>query len=93
MIQSFSCKETRKIFLGERSKKLPSTMQETARRKLKMLDAAAYLNDLRQPPGNRLETLRGNRVGQHSLRVNDQWRLCFRWTKDGPTEAAITDDH
>jgi len=68
-------------------------MQRIANRKLLILDAAATLNDLRVPPGNRLEQLRGGRAGQHSIRVNDQWRICFTWTAAGPTNVQITDYH
>lgn len=93
MIQSFACKETAKIFAGERSKKLAHDMQDPARRKLKILDAASDLNDLRVPPGNRLETLCGDRAGQHSIRVNQQWRICFRWSVDGLSDVQIADYH
>jgi proteic killer suppression protein len=93
MIQSFACKETAKVFAGERSKKLAHDMQDAARRKLKILDAASDLNDLRVPPGNRLETLRGDRAGQHSIRITQQWRVCFRWSVDGPSDVQIADYH
>jgi proteic killer suppression protein len=68
-------------------------LQRTALRKLTMLDAAEVLDDLRVPPGNKLEALKGDRKGQHSIRVNDQWRICFRWTKGGPERVEITDYH
>lgn len=93
MIQSFSCKETERVFAGVRSKRLAGDMQETAFRKLAQLDQAQSLQDLRVPPGNRLEALRGDRAGQHSIRINQQWRVCFRWTKDGPAEVEIADYH
>jgi len=93
MIQGFACRETARVFAGERSRKLAGDMQETARRKLKMMDAAARLEDLRIPPGNRLEALRGNRAGQYSIRINQQWRVCFRWTEKGPADVEIADYH
>jgi proteic killer suppression protein len=70
-----------------------SGVEKQAQRKLDMLQAARDLNDLRSPPGNRLEALAGNRQGQHSIRVNDQWRICFRWTKEGPADVEIVDYH
>jgi len=93
MIQSFACKETIKVFAGERSKRLAGEMQAIAFRKLAQIDQAQCLNDLRVPPGNRLEALRGGRAGRHSIRINQQWRVCFRWTKDGPAEVEIADYH
>jgi len=93
MIQSFSCKKTEKIFEGQRSKRLAGDMQETAFRKLAQLDQAQSINDLRMPPGNRLESLRGDRDGQYSMRINQQWRVCFRWTKEGPAGVEIADYH
>ena len=93
MIQSFSCKQTERIFKGMRSARLAGNMQETGFRKLAQLDQAHRLNDLRVPPGNRLETLRDDRAGQYSIRVNQQWRVCFRWTKDGPADVEIADYH
>ncbi len=93
MIQCFACRETARVFAGERSRKLAGDMQETARRKLIMMDAAARLEDLRIPPGNRLEALRGNRAGQYSIRINQQWRVCFRWTEKGPADVEIADYH
>jgi toxin HigB-1 len=93
VILTFSCKETVKIFAGERSKRLAHDMQVAAFRKLAQLDGAKVLDDLRAPPGNRLEALRGDRAGQHSIRINQQWRICFRWTKDGPEEVEIADYH
>lgn len=70
-----------------------SDLQRMANRKLLIIDAAEALNDLRVPPGNRLEQLRGNRAGQHSIRINDQWRICFTWTAAGPADVEITDYH
>ncbi len=82
MIESFRCTETEKIFKGIQSKELPPDIQRTARRKLVYLDEAEELSDLIAPPGNRLEQLHGHRKGQYSIRINDQWRICFNW-KDG----------
>lgn len=79
MIASFNCDETKAIFDGERSRKLPPDIQNTARRKLKYLHHARTLQDLRSPPGNRLEALQGDRKGQHSIRINTKWRVCFVW--------------
>ena len=77
MITSFRCRETEKIFRGKFSATLPQTIQKTAARKLEIIDAARDLEDLRIPPGNRLEALSGDRRGQHSIRINEQWRVCF----------------
>jgi proteic killer suppression protein len=93
MIKSFVDKETEKVFNGEFSKKLPTDIQMTARRKLIYLDEADGLLDLRAPPGNRLEALKGNRIGQHSIRINDQWRICFRWKQPDAYDVEITDYH
>ena len=93
MIRSFRSSETEKIFRRERSRKLPADIQRPALRKLAMLDAAETLSDLRVPPGNRLEKLTGDRVGQYSIRINQQWRICFRWTGAGPEDVEITDYH
>ena len=79
MIESFACAETERVFRGQVSRRLPTDIQRTARRKLLQLDAVTQLRDLAVPPGNRLEALKGGRAGQHSIRVNDQWRICFRW--------------
>jgi toxin HigB-1 len=93
MIRSFRDPETGKIYGRQRSRKLPSDIQQIALRKLRMLNNAVNLNDLRIPPANRLEKLSGDRVGQHSIRINDQWRLCFEW-KDGDAYGVeITDYH
>ena len=75
------------------SRKLPGDIQKSALRKLMMLDAAEELDDLKVPPGNRLEALRGDRKGLHSIRINDQWRICFRWTAQGPQDVEIVDYH
>ena len=82
MIRSFKCKDTERIWHGQVSRRFPRDIQDRALRKLRQLDASASLDDLRNPPGNRLEALRGQRSDQMSIRVNDQWRLCFEW-KDG----------
>lgn len=92
MIQSFKSADTRDLHEGQRVKRFIS-IETVARRKLAMLNAAATLGFLRVPPGNRLEALKGNRVGQHSIRINDQWRLCFVWTPRGPKGVEIVDYH
>lgn len=92
MIQSFRCVETQGIFGGRASKRFQA-VQAVAERKLLLLDAAAQLLDLASPPGNRLEALKGNRAGQHSIRINDQFRICFRWTEAGPADVEIVDYH
>ena len=93
MIKSFRDKESGKIFSRQLSGKLPQNIQRVARKKLLILDAAMELNDLRIPPGNRLEALKGNRKGQHSIRVNDQWRICFVWSDGDAYDVEITDYH
>ncbi len=93
MIQSFADAETEKIFRGFVSRRLPQNLQGVMHRKLVMIHAAAKLEDLRVPPGNRLEALKGDRKGQHSIRVNQQWRICFRWTESGPAQVGILDYH
>ena len=93
MIESFACKETEKIFRGTVSRKLPRDIQRTARRKLLYLHDADDLNDLLAPPGNRLEKLRGDRTGQYSIRINDQWRICFRWQNGHAVDVEIVDYH
>jgi proteic killer suppression protein len=92
MIQSFRCKETQRLFETGRSRKF-SSIAKVATRKLAQLDAAETLAFLASPPGNRLEALIGNRQGQHSIRINDQWRVCFRWTEAGPKDIEIVDYH
>lgn len=81
------------IWTGRRSRKVPSEIQSVALRKLRMLNQARVLTDLRVPPGNRLEALKGARLGQHSIRINDQWRICFVWTEGGPDSVEIVDYH
>lgn len=95
MILSFADKETEKIWRGERSRRLPFDIQDVALRKLRLLHAAKLPGDLRIPPGNRLEALKGERKGQWSIRINDQWRICFRWSADqgGPSDVEIVDYH
>jgi len=92
VIKSFRCKDTEAMFGGTRVARF-ANIQTIAMRKLAMLNQAARLNDLRVPPGNRLEALRGNRAGQHSVRVNDQFRVCFRWAESGPEDVEIVDYH
>lgn len=93
MIENFADPETEKIFNGIVSRKLPATIQKTARRKLLYLHDAQDLQDLLAPPGNRLEKLSGDRVGQHSIRINDQWRICFKWNNGRVREVEIVDYH
>ena len=93
MIKSFRNKETEKIFNRLLSSKLPQKIQPIARKKLVILDAALELNDLRIPPGNRLEALKGNRKGQHGIRINNQWRICFKWSDGDAYDVDITDYH
>jgi toxin HigB-1 len=93
VLQSFGNKDTERIWRRERSRKLDQPTQRTALRKLLIMDAAETLDDLRVPPGNRLEKLRGDRRGQHSIRINQQWRICFRWTAAGPEDVEIVDYH
>jgi toxin HigB-1 len=93
MIQSFADQETALIWSGRRSRRLPFDMQAAALRKLRLLNQARALGDLRVPPGNRLEALKGERAGQYSIRVNDQWRICFAWREGGPADVQIVDYH
>ena len=93
MIISFKCKEIEKIFNGKFSSRLPQTIQRLAARKLDFLDGAADLDDLRSPPGNRLETLKYDRTGQHSISINEQWRLCFVWRDNNAYDVEIVDYH
>jgi toxin HigB-1 len=93
MIRSFADVETETVWSGRRSRKLPPDIQATALRKLRLVNQAQVLQDLRVPPGNRLEPLKGNRAGQHSVRINDQWRICFVWQDGGPRDVEIVDYH
>lgn len=91
-IQSFKCSDTENLFKGKSVKRFVQ-IQRVAMRKMAMLNRAATLNDLRVPPGNRLEALSDDRKGQHSIRVNDQWRVCFVWSEQGPSQVEIVDYH
>lgn len=93
MIQSFRDKETEKIFRRQRSRKLPGDIQQIALRKLRMLNRALNITDLRVPPANRLEKLKGERKGQYSIRINNQWRICFRWQNGDAYDVEIVDYH
>jgi len=93
VIESFASEETKKIFLGNLSVKLPKDIQRTARRKLIYLDDAEDIRDLLAPPGNRLEKLKVKRSGQYSIRINDQWRICFEWVENKARNVEIVDYH
>ncbi len=93
MIQSFKCKDTEKIFNRVFAKKFPNDIQRVALRKLRMLNRATILYDLKVPPSNRLEPLKGKRKGQHSIRINEQWRVCFKWLKGDAFDVEIVDYH
>jgi toxin HigB-1 len=93
MIRSFACRETEKLFNDESSRRLPTQIQRVARRKLLMLHQARRLDDLRVPYGNHLEALKDDRKGWHSIRVNDQWRICFRWHGEDALDVEIVDYH
>ena len=93
MILGFRCRETEKLAAGRLSRKLPHDIQRIAARKLKMIGDAAELKDLRVPPANRLEALKGERKGQYSIRINDQWRICFRWKNGNAADVEIVDYH
>ena len=93
MIRSFKDKRTEAIFQGRRAKGLPTEIQQRARRKLRMLNAATVIDDLKIPPSNRLEKLKGDRQGQHSIRINDQWRICFEWQDRYANDVEIVDYH
>ena len=93
MIKSFADKKTAAVFQGVEVRTLPKTIQPAARRKLMLLDASVSVQSLRSPPGNRLETLKGNRRGQWSIRINDQWRICFHWHEGHAWNVEITDYH
>lgn len=92
MIKSCKCADTEALSKGKRVKRFVN-VETVARRKLRQLEIAGQLNDLRIPPGNRLEALKGGRRGQFSIRINDQWRVCFRWTEAGPVDVEIVDYH
>jgi len=93
MIRSFADQATEQVWLGTVARRLPHDIQRIGRRKLRMLNAAQTLDDLRQPPGNRLEALRSDRAGQHSIRINDQWRVCFVWRDGDAHQVEIVDYH
>lgn len=93
MLRSFADKETERVWQRRRVRKLDQEVQRAALRKLLILDAAETLDDLRVPPGNRLEKLKGDRAGSFSVRINQQWRICFRWTAAGPEDVEILDYH
>lgn len=93
MIRSFRDAATETVFRGAAPKGFSQKILKAARRKLEMLNAATRLSDLTVPPANRLEPMKGDRVGQHSIRINDQWRVCFVWAKDGPQNVEIVDYH
>jgi proteic killer suppression protein len=93
MIKSFSSKDTEKLFYRKSSSDVPADIRKVALRKLLILDAAENLDDLRIPPGNRLEKLSRDRLGQHSIRINDQWRICFRWSGSDALDVEIVDYH
>ena len=93
MIESFADKRTAVVFLGHEAKGLPREIQDAARRKLKIIDAVLTVESLRVPPGNRLEQLKGDRRGQWNIRINDQWRICFRWKDGNPCDVEIVDYH
>lgn len=93
MIRSFADRDTQRVWRRESAKRLDPRIHRSANRKLHLLDAATTLDALRVPPGNRLEALKGDRAGQYTIRINDQWRICFRWTDAGPEDVQIVDCH
>jgi proteic killer suppression protein len=93
VILSFADRETERIWAARRSRRFPSDLQDAALRKLRLLNVSGRLEDLRIPPGNRLEALKGDRKGQHAIRINDQWRICFRWVDGGAEDVEIVDYH
>jgi len=93
MIKSFADADTERLFNREPTRRLPDELQRAVLRKLVLVDAAERLGDLRIPPGNRLEKLKGDRAGRHSIRVNDQWRICFRWAAGDAYDVELTDYH
>jgi toxin HigB-1 len=93
MIRSFYDADTEKLFHGQFARRLPSDIQRVAQRKLRQINAASELSDLAKPTGNRLEALKRDRLGQHSIRINDQWRICFVWKDGGAERVEIADYH
>ena len=93
MIRSFRDRRTQTIYQGRRARGLAADIQQRARRKLRMIDAATVIDDLRIPPSNHLEKLKGDRRGQHSIRINDQWRICFVWNDNSASDVEIVDYH
>lgn len=93
MIKSFRDRDTERLFQRQRVRRIPTDVQRPALRKLRLLDAAENINDLRVPPGNRLERLKGERAGEYSIRINDQWRICFRWHANNAHDVEIVDYH
>ncbi|MGV8882439.1 MAG: type II toxin-antitoxin system RelE/ParE family toxin [Rhodoglobus sp.] len=93
MIRSFGSRDTERLWSRERVPSIDPRIHRVALRKLRQVGSAVVLDDLRSPPGNRLELLKGDRAGQASIRINDQWRICFRWTDAGPEEVEIVDYH
>jgi toxin HigB-1 len=93
LIRSFRSAETARIWQGEASRRLPGDIQDRALRKLRLIDAALTVDDLRHPPGNKLEALKGDRKGQMSIRINDQWRICFKWKAGDALDVEIVDYH
>ena len=93
MILGFACSETERLFRAELARRFPPSIQRSARRKLMILHAATELRQMAVPPGNRLEALKGKRKGRHSIRINDQWRICFRWQGGNAHEVEIVDYH
>lgn len=93
MIRSFADRDTEGLFHGRAARRLPSDIQRVTQRKLRQLHAAAELSDMAVPPGNRLELLKGDRAGRHSIRINDQWRICFVWSDGGADQVEIVDYH
>jgi toxin HigB-1 len=93
MIRSFANRETEHVWHGEHSRRLPGDIQDAALRKLRLINRARIVDDLRIPPGNHLESLKGNRKGQWSIRINGQWRICFRWQEGDATDVEIVDYH
>jgi len=93
MIKNFKCKESENLFNGKFSKKIPQSIQRTAQRKLVQIHAATTLNFLRVPPGNQLELLDADRKNQYSIRINDQWRICFKWLENNAIDVEIIDYH